>query len=165
MDLRMECRQKCQGDSWQRMSTADKENGGGPAGLRLAAPHHSFSAVVILCLSPPPLFWATHESVASFILATVSPNHHPPFFFLVGWVGAVPHPLPGVPLTFLSAFHTEIQRKSLLLSNANANENANANAKASRHLFWQQYLPTTIHLFFFLLGGWVLCLILCQGSP
>ena len=48
------------------------------------------------------------------------------------------HPLPGVPLTFLSAFHTEIHGKSLLLSNANANENANANAKVSRHLFRQQ---------------------------
>ena len=32
------------------------------------------------------------------------------------------------PLAFLSACHTEIHRKSLLLSDANANENANANA-------------------------------------
>ena len=60
------------------------------------------------------------------------------FFFLVGWVGAVLHPLPGVPLTFLSAFHMEIHGKSLLLFNANANESANANAKVSRHLFRQQ---------------------------
>ena len=59
--------------------------------------------------------------------------------FLFGWVGAVPHPMTGVPLTFLSAFHTEIHGKSLLLSNANANENATANAKVSRHLFRQQY--------------------------
>ena len=64
----------------------------------------------------------------------------PPFFFLVGWVGAVTHPLPGVPLTFLFASLTEIHGKSLSLSNANANENANANAnaKVSRHLFRQQ---------------------------
>ena len=58
------------------------------------------------------------------------------------WVGGQPkasppptfpfccaHPLPGVPLTFLFAFYTEIHEKSLSLSNANANGNANANAK------------------------------------
>ena len=47
---------------------------------------------------------------------------------------AAPH-IPFLPwsssafsLEFLSAFHTEIHGKSLLLSNANATENANANA-------------------------------------
>ena len=59
----------------------------------------------------------------------LTPNCTPPFSFWVGGlVGAVPHPMAGVPLTFLSAFHTEIHGKSLLFSNANANENANANA-------------------------------------
>ena len=29
-------------------------------------------------------------------------KHHPFCLLLVGWAGAVPHPLPGVPLTFLS---------------------------------------------------------------
>ena len=71
------------------------------------------------------------------------------------------HPLPGVPLTFLFAFHTEIHGKSLLLSNANANENANANAKVSRHLFWQQYRHPCTHAPMhpctppFFLFGWV----------
>ena len=45
-------RQKCQGDPWQRMSTAEKKLWGA-AGIRLAAPPpQSLSAVVILCLSP-----------------------------------------------------------------------------------------------------------------
>ena len=45
----------------------------------------------------------------------------PPFLFCYA------HPLPGVPLTFMFAFHTEIHGKSLLLFNANAYANANVN--------------------------------------
>ena len=48
----------------------------------------------------------------------------PPPHFLLCYA----HPLPGVPLTFLFAFHTEIHGKSLLLSHANEHANANANA-------------------------------------
>ena len=39
---------------------------------------------------------------------------------------AVTHPLPGVPLTFLFAFHTEIHGKSLLLFDRAFNERCNA---------------------------------------
>ena len=59
------------------------------------------------------------------------------FFFLVGWVGAVPHPLPGVPLTFLSVISYGDPWKIIInFSNANANANTNADANAKVTGFW-----------------------------
>ena len=59
-------------------------------------------------------------------------KHHPPIFFLVGWVGAVPHPLPGVPLTFQSDISYGDPWKIIInFSNANANANANPSANAN----------------------------------
>ena len=59
-------------------------------------------------------------------------NQHAPFFFLVGWVGAVPHPMSGVPLTFLSDISYGDPWKIIInVSNVNANANPNANANAN----------------------------------
>ena len=86
--------------------------------------------------------------------------------FWFGWVGAVPHPLPGVPLTFLSDISYGDPWKIIMIfcnANANAYPDANANAKVLLNLFLQKafnHHPP----FSFWLGGWVLCLILCQGS-
>ena len=70
--------------------------------------HHYFSNancfVMLLCTKNDP----TARLWCPFILS-INLTHS---FLLVGWVGAVPHPLAGVPLTFLSAF---TQGKSLLL--------------------------------------------------
>ena len=63
------CRQKCQGDPWQRMTTAEKE------------------------------WWGAAES------------RDPPFLFCCA------HPLPGVPLTFLSAFVHGLVGHSLICWN------------------------------------------------
>ena len=51
------------------------------------------------------------QVLLNLFLSSISINHHPHFSFLVGLVGAVTHPLPGVPLTFLFAFHKEIHGK------------------------------------------------------
>ena len=72
-------------------------------------------------------------------------NHHPPFFFLIWWVGAVPLPqIKGVPLTFLSDISCGDPWKIIIMfSNANTNANPNANAKVLLNLFLQQSSPST----------------------
>ena len=90
------------------------------------------------------------------------------------------------PLAFLSAFHTEIHGKSLLLSNANANENANANAMffiaGSFVVFvhaWQMLTHFCICVMFFLhcciilsvlvmsgkFGNFCVSFLICFGQP
>ena len=82
-----------------------------------ASANANANAKVLLNLFLQQKIMNNHENLQknikmlTFLNRIAATNHHPTFFFLVGWVGAVPHPLPGVPLTFLSAFHIEIQGK------------------------------------------------------
>ena len=94
-------------------------------GRRPAAPRCSFSAVLILCLGSPWHFclhfrtnkwgWQNWNSAifenqespfvpCPFVSLVLIPCLSHLFYFLVGWVGAVPHPLAGSPWHFCLHF-------------------------------------------------------------